>query len=511
MIFLRRKKLKINSGSRQALFTFPSQLSCSAWRAEFYICTHMKQRISSFLLWAILFAVMAGLSSCANIIPPGGGPRDSLPPRLVASFPKDSSVNVPRTARTITLTFDEYVTLQSPQQAVIISPNPSSSRLPQFDSKLRNVTIRLKDTLEPNTTYSVNLGDAVRDVNEGNIARNLVYAFSTGPSISYNTYSGKVLDAESGKTDSTLIVILHKNLDDTAVLRTSPRYYARINGKGDFSFHNLPQGDFAVYVVPNNYQKRYNDSTQLFAFRNTPVTIGPATAKDTLYAFQEVKPAAKPAGSSAIKAGSPKDDKRLRYTTDLENGQQDLLSVLTLTFTHKLTSFDSSKLSLCDTNYQKISGYNVSLDTSRTKLSIGYNWKEKQTFRLLLEKEMAADSLGTQLSKKDTVRFITKSESDYGSIRLRFPNIDLGLNPVLQFVQNNVLLESVPLTKNDFLRKRFRPGTYELRILYDTNKNGVWDTGSFLHGNKRQPEIVFLIPKQLAVRANWDNEVDITL
>lgn len=462
------------------------------------------------MIAAIGFSITAELSSCANIIPPGGGPKDSLPPRLVMSSPKDSSVNVPRTARTITLTFDEYVTLQSPQQAVIISPNPPSSRLPQFDSKLRNVTIRLKDTLDPNTTYSINLGDAVRDVNEGNIAKNLVYAFSTGPTISYNTYSGKVLDAEKGKTDSTLLVILHKNLDDTAVQKLSPRYYTRINGKGDFIFHNLPEGNFAVYVVPNNYMKRYDDSTQLFAFKNTPVTIGPSTARDTLYAFQEVKPAVK-SGSSGIKAGSPKEEKRLRYSTDLENGQQDLLSVLTLTFNHKLNSFDSSKVSLCDTNYQQLGGYSVSLDTSKTKLSIGYNWKEKQTFRLLLEKEMGADSSGTQLSKKDTVRFITKSETDYGSIRLRFPNIDLSRNPVLQFVQNDKLLESVPLTKNDFQRKRFHPGTYELRILYDTNKNGVWDTGSFLHGNKRQPEIVFLVPKQLAVRANWDNEVDITL
>ena len=462
------------------------------------------------MIAAIGFSITAELSSCANIIPPGGGPKDSLPPRLVMSSPKDSSVNVPRTARTITLTFDEYVTLQSPQQAVIISPNPPSSRLPQFDSKLRNVTIRLKDTLDPNTTYSINLGDAVRDVNEGNIAKNLVYAFSTGPTISYNTYSGKVLDAEKGKTDSTLLVILHKNLDDTAVQKLSPRYYTRINGKGDFIFHNRPEGNFAVYVVPNNYMKRYDDSTQLFAFKNTPVTIGPSTARDTLYAFQEVKPAVK-SGSSGIKAGSPKEEKRLRYSTDLENGQQDLLSVFTLTFNHKLNSFDSSKVSLCDTNYQQLGGYSVSLDTSKTKLSIGYNWKEKQTFRLLLEKEMGADSSGTQLSKKDTVRFITKSETDYGSIRLRFPNIDLSRNPVLQFVQNDKLLESVPLTKNDFQRKRFHPGTYELRILYDTNKNGVWDTGSFLHGNKRQPEIVFLVPKQLAVRANWDNEVDITL
>lgn len=470
----------------------------------------MKQTIPGFLVTVLLFFVLADFSSCANIIPPGGGPRDSLPPRLVAATPRDSAVNVPVNNRTIVLTFDEYVTLQNPQQSLIISPAPAANRIPQFDNKLKTVTIRLKDTLETNTTYSFDFGEAIKDVNEGNIARNLRYAFSTGPKMSDNTYSGKVLDAEKGKPDSTLLVILHRNLDDTAVQKTSPRYYTRINGKGEFSFHYLPEGRFAVYVIPNNYQKRYDDSTQLFAFRNEPVTVGPATPRDTLYAFQEVKPAVKPAGIVKPAAGA-KEDKRLRYTTDLENGQQDLLSALTLSFNRRLRTIDTGKLVLCDTGYHKIRDYTVSIDSSKMKIAFHFAWKEKQQFRLLLEKDFAADSAGTQLSKKDTIRFATKNETDYGSLRIRFPNIDLARNPVLQFVQNDKLVESVPLVQQDFQRKRFKPGSFELRILYDTNKNGVWDPGRFLHGNKRQPEIVYLVPRQVAVRANWDNEVSISL
>lgn len=471
----------------------------------------MKQTVTSLFFAAILVFLLTELISCANIIPPGGGPRDSLPPRLVAATPRDSATHVSVNTKILSLTFDEFVTLQSPQQNLIISPNPNTARLPQYESRLRNVTIRLKDTLEANTTYSFNFGEALRDVNEGNIARNLVYVFSTGPSIDYNTYAGKVIVAEKGKPDSTLLVVLHKNLDDSAVKKNNPRYYTRINGKGDFIFRNLPAGTFAAYVVPNNFLKRYDDSTQLFAFRNTPVSIGPFEQKDTFYAFQAAKPTAVTAAATIKPAAGVKEDKRLRYTPDLDNGQQDLLSSFTLSFNHKLVNFDSSKLVLYDTGYSKISGYHVSLDTGRTKLSIAYNWKEKQGFRLLLDKEFATDSGGTQLTKKDTIRFSTKSENDYGSIRLRFPNLDLSRNPVLQFVQNDKLVESVPLTRNEFQRKRYRPGTYELRILYDTNQNGVWDTGSFWGTKKRQPEIVYLIPKQLAIRANWDNEVDISL
>ena len=448
-------------------------------------------------------------SSCANIIPPSGGLRDSLPPRLVMALPKDSAVNV--STKNITLTFDEYVTLENPLENLIISPVLKYNY--QADYKLRNVTIKLKDTLEPNTTYSFNFGNSIKDVNEGNIAQGLNYVFSTGNKIDFNTYSGKILLAESGKTDSAnLIVVMYKNLSDTAVVKQNPRYYTRLNGKGEFIFRNLPEGEFAVYAIEKGFSKKYDDSTKLFAFRNSPVKISTNTPRDTLYVFQEVKRVEKSSTiATPIKlAATNKDDKRLKYTMDLENGQQDLLTNLTLTFNKKLTSFDSSKFILYDTGFHKLGDYSFSLDSTKTKVLVKYKWKESVPFRLIIAKDAIADSSGVTLIKADTLRFVTKKEADYGSIRIRFSNLDLSKNPVLQLVQSDKIIESVPLTQPEFLRKLYRPGAYDLRILYDTNKNGIWDTGKF-SGTKRQPEVVYLIPKQIAIRANWDNEVSIPL
>jgi hypothetical protein len=56
----------------------------------------------------------------------------------------------------------------------------------------------------------------------------------------------------------------------------------------------------------------------------------------------------------------------------------------------------------------------------------------------------------------------------------------------------------------------FLPGEYDLRILYDENKNGVWDAGDFF-GKHRQPEKVTPLSRKLTVKANWDNLVDIKL
>lgn len=474
----------------------------------------MNRLFTRFLLLVCIACKMVSFSSCANIIPPSGGVRDSLPPRLVFSTPKDSAVNVNLNTKTIVLTFDEYITLQNWATNLIISPVPRPEFPPQIDSKLRNITIKLREPLDSNTTYSFNFGDAIQDVNESNIARGLLYAFSTGKSLDQNTYRGKVLLAETGKPqpDSSLIVILHRNLADTAVAKVSPRYYAVLNGKGEFMFHNLPAGKFAVYAVSSRFTRKYTDSTEFFAFRSEPITIGAGTPRDTLYAYQEVKPVVvAPALTSTQKALAARtDDKRLKYSTDLETGLQDILGNLTLTFNRKITKFDSTKVVLYDTSYRPLTGYTFSFDSTRTKLLVSYKWKENTPLRLVIAKDALADSAAITLTKADTIRLVTKKELDYGSIRLRFPTIDLTKNPVLQFVQNDKIIESVPLTTRDFQRKLFRPGSYDIRILYDANKNGVWDAGNFFHG-RRQPEIVIAVPQQVSIRGNWDNDVRVAL
>ncbi|HVZ25083.1 MAG TPA: Ig-like domain-containing protein [Sediminibacterium sp.] len=468
----------------------------------------MKQTGTILLLLLLWLAGVLSFSSCANIIPPTGGPRDSLPPRLVLSNPHDSALNVK--TRNIVLTFDEYINLENINQNLIVSPNPK--QFPQVDYKLRNLTIKLKDSLQPNTTYSFDFGNGVKDVNEGNIARNLQYCFSTGSQLDNFSYSGTVMLAETGKTDSTLLVTLYRNLSDTAVRKLSPLYYTRIDGKGAFHFRHLPAGRYAVYVIPKNYFKRYEDSTQLFAFRDGPVTVSESTPGDTLYAFEEYRKTEEKSSSAARRpAPRGKEDKRLLFATNAGNGtRQDVLGNFEIKFSRPLGRLDSTGFILADTFYHPLTGYHLQLDSIGKTLTIQYPWKTSQHFALLLNKAAIADTGGIQLSKSDTIRFATKSDADYGSIRIRFTGLDFSRHPVLQTIKEDKLVASDPLQTPQFYRKLYEPGIYQYRILYDTNQNGVWDTGMFLHG-RRQPEIVIRIPKQVAIRENWDNEVDLGL
>lgn len=441
------------------------------------------------------------------MIPPSGGPRDSLPPRLVIANPKDSATNVK--TKNILLTFDEFVSLQNTEN-IIYAPVPKN--LPQVDYKLRNVTVRFKDSLEENTTYSIDFGNSIIDVNESNVAKNFRYVFSTGPTIDFNTYEGKVLVAETGKVDSTLIVVLHKNISDSAIKKLSPRFFTRIDGKGSFKFNNLPAGTFAAYVVDGKSYNKIFDSSSLFAFRDSLVQIGSNSNRiDTFYAFtQSITTDKKATDPSSGFPPSLRDDKRLRYIAILDNGMQDLLSDFKIVFNRKVFSLDTGKVRLTDNDDVLQKGYTVALDSLRKTFTLRYPWKENTTYKLVIQKDAALDSNATSLPKTDTLLLSTRKETEYGSVRFRFLNVDTSQHAVLQLFQNDEQVASYPINQNDIQIRRFKPGSYELRILYDRNKNGKWDTGSYTP-IKKQPEKVFYIPRQLNIRANWDNETTIAL
>jgi len=454
----------------------------------------------------VVFFVLISMyiTGCANIIPPGGGPRDSLPPKLIVALPKDSATNV-RT-KNFLLSFDEYVTLQGLQENLIVSPTVKNT--PIIDYKLKNVTIKFKDSLEENTTYTLDFGKALVDVNESNMAKGFRYIFSTGNNIDNGNYNGHVKIAATGKVDSTLIVVLHNNLNDTSIYNNTPRYYTRLDGKGNFSFKNLAPGKYAAYVIPTNFSRKYDDSTNYFGFLNAPVLVSEKTKSDTMYAFEEFKKIEKKIYAAASSKDS-KEDKRLKYNASFNNGEQDLLGPLELSFAKKITIKDTASIRLVDTSFVRKEGYTVTLDSSALKLSIGYNWPAGEPFKLVLTKGAVTDSLGNATAKSDTLSFYTKKEVDYGLIKFKFSNIDTSLHPVLQIIERNEIINSYPLSSNQLLIKRYKPGSYELSILFDTNKNGIWDTGSF-KVNKRQPEIVIEIPKPISVRNNWDNEITVT-
>lgn len=460
----------------------------------------------SALLLLLMFSQIIVQSGCANIVPPEGGPRDSLPPVLTKSTPLNYTTNFANDR--ITFTFDEYVDLENYQQNLIVSPLPSN--MPNVSRKLNTISIRLRDSLEPNTTYSFNFGNSIKDVNESNVLRNFTYVFSTGPYMDSLQLGGRVFDAETGSIDSTLVVMLHTTKDDSAVVSKRPRYIAKVDGNGKFLFKNLPYDTFYVYSLKDAGSYRYLSAKQVFAFADSAVITGLRTDSIILrsYIGQKEDPT-KPATPTRGKPAGA--DNRLKLQPNLKNGKQDLLDMFVLTFETPLRNFDSSKLYVStDTTYIPLTGYRWELDSTRKRLSLNNVWKENTAYNIIFDKDFATDTLGRQLLKGDTLNFETSARNEYGKLSIRFRNLDLSKNPVLIFVQADGSIISFPLTTGTFARDLFPPGEYNLRILNDDNKNGVWDPGEFL-GKHKQPELVKPVSRKITIRPNWDNLFEIAL
>jgi hypothetical protein len=461
----------------------------------------------SFLLFILLIsAFFTGNMGCANIVPPQGGFRDSIPPALVRATPADSTINF--TGNRINFSFDEYIDVDNFQQNVIITPIPKVQ--PTEIHRLNTISLRLKDTLEANTTYTINFGNAIKDVNEGNVMKDFVYIFSTGPAIDSLSFRGNVLLAETGQVDSNLTVILHRNPDDSAVRNERPRYVTKLDHQGNFVFRNLPPGTFYVYALEDQgRQYRYYDTKNLFAFADSPVIVNHNTRPVTLYAYAEKKASEATGASTSTTGRTNVTDRRLKFQTNLANGSQDLNQKFSFVFERPLRDFDSTKVRFTtDTTFTPVTGYSWTIDSSRKKVTLNYSWPENTLYHLILSKDFAKDTLGFQLLKADTIKFRTMERSDYGELAIRFRNLDFSKNPVVQFVMNGEVTASYPLTSANFSQSLFSPGEYELRILYDANKNGKWDPGHFF-GKHQQPELVKPITRKITVKANWQNEFDI--
>ena len=370
------------------------------------------------------------LPGCANIIPPTGGDRDSLPPLLLKVTPPDSTKGF--NTKKITFTFDEYI--DQPQDIfknLMVSPNYST--IPGVETKLRTLTVTLKDTLEPNTTYYLNFGDAIKDFNEGNVLHNFSYIFTTGDTFDTLQLSGKVVLAETGGIDSTLVVLLFKNGADSAVQNDRARYITKLDGKGNFRFLYLPEGTYYIYVMDE--RKMYSEKS-LFAFSDSAIQVKPDAAPVTLYAFREEKEQQSPAGSlinftGGNRPGAKPDERRLKFSTNLSANVQDLLGSFNINFEQPLRNFDSTKLRLStDSAFNPVAA-SWQIDSLNKKLTLKPDWKESTLYNLILERDFAEDSSGRKLLKTDTISFTTKKLTDYGSLKVSFTNIDLSKKPCI--------------------------------------------------------------------------------
>lgn len=224
---------------------------------------------------------------CAQIVTPDGGPKDSTPPRVVSYTPDSAATNF--TGKKIVITFDEYIALNELNKQLIISP--SVKRRPEVTIRKKDLVIEFRDSLEPNTTYSISFGKAIRDITENNTLNNFRFVFSTGPFIDSLKLSGTIVNAQTLRGEKNVLVMLYRDTKDSVVYKQKPYYYTRTDDNGNYQITNLAASTYKIFALDDQGEDYlYNTPDERIAYSDSVINLTTNRDSIRLMMFREKSP-----------------------------------------------------------------------------------------------------------------------------------------------------------------------------------------------------------------------------
>ncbi len=226
-----------------------------------------------FLLFISLF------TSCAKVGQLNGGPKDTAAPKI-DSLHSTRNFQTNFTPKEIDLTFNEWIKLDDAFNQIVISP--PLDKKPTYSLEGRTVRIKFhpKEVLKPEATYTINLGEAVRDLTEGNKVKNLSFVFSTGATLDSLKVKAKIIHPLTEEPIENVLFALYENQQDSAVSKEKPFYFARTNKQGECMIENVKKGKFKVFALKDaNATYRYDLANEEIGFLDN--TISTDTIKNT--------------------------------------------------------------------------------------------------------------------------------------------------------------------------------------------------------------------------------------
>jgi len=526
----------------------------------------MYKTLSNFIYLLIIGLVVA---NCANRGSPSGGEKDVTPPVILRSVPENYSVNFD--TKEIKIYFDEYIKVKNLQKQLIISPpmDPEPEITP-LGSASKYITIKIHDTLQPNTTYAFNFGESIVDNNEENPYPYYRYVFSTGSYIDSLKVNGSITDALNRVPDEFVSVLLYdvdSAFTDSIIYRHKPKYITNtLDSVTTFQLENLKAGTYLMLALKEeNANYTFQQKTDKIGFLRDFITV----PKDTTYNlklfnedvdFRASRPVQTAAGKIAFGyegdykdmkvnlLSTVPDDLVSRITKDQQSDsllywykpkiEADSLLFLvshrsyvdtlqvrlrslepdsliikpsqtrSISFTENFEmeanipfpDIDTEKIHILNMDSTEVD-YTTTFDDLHNKHTFLFEKQESEIYRIQMLPEAFTDFFG---NRNDTLNYAlnTKTYSDYGNVRVTLKNVDYPVIVQLTNAQGEMKFEQYS-TKPELLDFRhLTPNTYYLRVIFDSNANGKFDTGSYL--NKRQPERVSYFPELLDIRAGWD-------
>ncbi len=480
----------------------------------------------------------------------------------------------------IIIEFDEFVKLVNDYQEITLSPEMPSR--PEFRIRRRNLEITLPDSLEENTTYTINFGKAVQDVNESNPLLNYTYVFSTGDVIDSLSISGRVVNALTKVPEKEITVMLIPVRQDSIFGKSRPNIFTQTDTAGYYELNYLREEAYRIYALKEeNNDRIYNAPTELIGFLVDSIYLDTTLTNINLEIFRQIPdnfrnldrtietngrigfifnrpmkdteidiiaPAAlnsdkivefAPTLDSAtmwvntldfdslqvrfIEAGQALDTvtmrpgRNVKYDRDflildnLDRSRVNRVKHLVLKAGSPVSAIDRNSIVLLEDSIPRTT-YQLVADTSAARQYIlRYNWRPQRNYSLEIQEGAFTGYFGDK-NKAHTLAFTLDDSDAYGDIVFQVEVPDTTQQYILELTNDkkDFVYRRVILSESQEIEfKQLLAGKYTLRVIYDENRNGEWDSGHVQQ--KRQPERIWYIGKEFIIRANWEQSDKITI
>lgn len=513
-----------------------------------------------FRHYLYLFSILL-LARCANEAAPTGGTKDSTPPKLIRATPPNESRNFKE--KKIKLQFDEY--LNYSLNVAEIQVTPELTPAPKYYVSGKTLNIQLPKTIDSNTTYNIQFGDAIKDLNEGNILPDATFCFATGDSLDVCLINGNAIALKDMKPVESVLIGLYRDTGDWI----KPVYYTKTDKNGSFIFRNVKRGNYRLAGFEDlNMNKEYNAGDGQSGFLDTVLHIADTIQNIRLNLFPQnqgniinekilepnkITLAFKHAAGNVQLLTSPKNDIEFFFLNDsrdtlrywYKNPSTDSvyfslinddslttfavkaidstdtvriasnniptispLAELEVEFNTPLQKTSKNQLAIMEDSITQVPADKISLKEEGTKLKISFPKKANKTYTLEWRDSCVTDIFGT-FNKAQKTKVNVGREMDYANLILKKAETDERI--LLIEIRNSagitVARKTLSPQAQTVTITQLPKGTYTAIGTIDTNNNGYWDSGDF--DKHIQPEKRSILKSNIELKGGWEVEAEI--
>jgi len=507
---------------------------------------------------SIVIGIALVAVGCAQVRGLNGGAKDVTPPKLLAQSIDSFATNV--ATNTLVLNFDEFVQAGAANEVIV---SPALKQPATLICNKRLAMLSWTDTLKANTTYTIEFGNAISDITEGNKA-SLNFVFSTGSTLDSASLSGAVYDAQKGGVPEKATVVLYSDS-----LMGSVAYAKKVNEKGEFTFNYLPKTIFHIAAFSDLNENRIWDENEVGDFIEQPVSTEQSYPLNMRLSPKKIEKISEDVfktdsvGSGFIVGAYGMID-RIRLSPvsanipfrygSLENSDTLFFAIggregalPNNNFEGVIFSFDqqpADTLSAYLAKSPKLKKFKFSGPIQKNPKELmlvkapSYAVLKRNSCDITIRGIQAAativetnsplhhaiqiDAAASELTGKGSLRILPGAwETAYGTtndtlqLNFEFPtaeklgNLELSI-PLLEDKSFKKFVElrnekGIVVRKVDYAEtlvfSGIQPGKYTVRLVHDVNRNGQWDIADLQQKIRCEPVSVF--SKPIEVRANW--------